>query len=912
MTMKKQILAVAISTALLVGCGSDSSSSVTDKQLPEAKIAMQYQNTIDRFGDPKAWIDREEHGNRKFNTFFDMGAWHGFHLPESPENYGSFTGGAIIAEEYLVYLSENFQRLNIAGYDLGSGDAELFHIPGALIQTIDMGDFVLEAELRYATNRTAVIKTTIKSNIDDLKLDLSWGGTLLDIWKGEQRVDENQDSHSNLLDTSVLLDDEHNVVAVDFSRFRDTWDAMFGGESKYIISWADDVELLCVTNGYIAMMANNPQLAKGESHEIVQTISYVHDNSELVKEQPLIDQHLANPDPAFAASIERWEETVKLGVEPNAPEDVRRMAVKLMDNLTGNWRSAAGEITGAGLTPSPTAPWFNMIWPWDTWKIAYAMAHFNPEVAMAGINTHFDWQIGPDADALQWQNRPFDEGTLQDVIAYSRSPEYDGGDSGNWIERNTKPSLASWSVWEVYTQLKAQGKEDIAKTWLTDLYPKLVKYHQWWYINRDHDGNGLVEYGAMRDGLLSKGKADGDVNTHNNADQEMIFSIKPDADADYIELAGIEEYRNFANRIAGDFQGKDEDGNDRTLSYSQWVNIDVPVKTAVTWESGQDDAARFGFIYNLNDANEKGNQDYDHLGQYAKDTQQFDNTLKEENGRWVYADTSEPNMAKLYRAEKDWVMDIYENHDDGEHGLIGYSSNQESIDINSFLTGEKIYLAQMADELGKHAEADAFRADAEKLKAIINDEFFDPDTKMFYDRKFTKYETCKDIIPENHTEGFTVDMQDNGCYVRELLSFRGKSTEGWTPLFQNLASQENAKEVIEHTLLNPDDFWIGGDLVIPFPTAAASNPSYDPEIYWRGRVWIDYLYFGVRALDNYGYTAEAKQAVDAYFKHAKGLVGTSDPVWENYNPETGGTGNANNFGWAAAHSYMLHKFRYGN
>ena len=33
------------------------------------------------------------------------------------------------------------------------------------------------------------------------------------------------------------------------------------------------------------------------------------------------------------------------------------------------------------------------------------------------------------------------------------------------------------------------------------MYPKLKKYHEWWYVYRDNDKNGLCEYGSS-DGTL--------------------------------------------------------------------------------------------------------------------------------------------------------------------------------------------------------------------------------------------------------------------------------------------------------------------------------------------------------------------------------------------------------------------------
>lgn len=57
--------------------------------------------------------------------------------------------------------------------------------------------------------------------------------------------------------------------------------------------------------------------------------------------------------------------------------------------------------------------------------------------------------------------------------------------------------------------------------------------------------------------------------------------------------------------------------------------------------------------------------------------------------------------------------------------------------------------------------------------------------------------------------------------------------------------------------------------MIPLGTASMDNPAYGPDIYWRGRVWLDQFYFGVRGMDNYGYGVEARQMVDSYSRTHK-------------------------------------------
>jgi putative isomerase len=85
-----------------------------------------------------------------------------------------------------------------------------------------------------------------------------------------------------------------------------------------------------------------------------------------------------------------------------------------------------------------------------------------------------------------------------------------------------------------------------------------------------------------------------------------------------------------------------------------------------------------------------------------------------------------------------------------------------------------------------------------------------------------------------------------------------------------------------------------------------NNPAYDADIYWRGRVWLDQVYFGLIALDNYGYSEEAQALANKLFKNAAGLS-EQGAIRENYNPETGQVQGATNFSWSAAHLLMLYR-----
>ena len=101
------------------------------------------------------------------------------------------------------------------------------------------------------------------------------------------------------------------------------------------------------------------------------------------------------------------------------------------------------------------------------------------------------------------------------------------------------------------------------KGWLAEMYPKLVAYHDWWLRNRDHNGNGVPEYGATRD------------KAHNTPDGRMLFTVKRGQREQ--TLAGLDNY-------------------DRIVREGQYDSIVIPAQTAASWESGRDDAAVFGFI----------------------------------------------------------------------------------------------------------------------------------------------------------------------------------------------------------------------------------------------------------------------------------------------------------------------------
>ena len=92
---------------------------------------------------------------------------------------------------------------------------------------------------------------------------------------------------------------------------------------------------------------------------------------------------------------------------------------------------------------------------------------------------------------------------------------------------------------------------------------------------------------------------------------------------------------------------------------------------------------------------------------------------------------------------------------------------------------------------------------------------------------------------------------------------------------------------------------------VPLPTLAADHEKFDPrDGYWRGSVWLDQAYFGVKGLERYGFYDEASALRQRLFEEPVGLL-QDGPIHENYHPLTGEPLNAPHFSWSAAHLLLL-------
>ena len=176
-------------------------------------------------------------------------------------------------------------------------------------------------------------------------------------------------------------------------------------------------------------------------------------------------------DSLAKAVEEKWMKRLEATIREDMPERFNRVAIKSLVTLVSNYKSPKEGLLHGGVVPSQGVAYFMGFWAWDSWKHAAAMASFAPDEAMEQVRAMFDYQTP--------------EGMVPDCI-------YPVSQWNNY--RNSKPPLAAWAVLKIFEQ---NGDKDF----VTEMLPKLVSYHEWWYRYRDCDNNGFCEYGSC-DGTL--------------------------------------------------------------------------------------------------------------------------------------------------------------------------------------------------------------------------------------------------------------------------------------------------------------------------------------------------------------------------------------------------------------------------
>ncbi len=184
----------------------------------------------------------------------------------------------------------------------------------------------------------------------------------------------------------------------------------------------------------------------------------------------------------------------------------------------------------------------------------------------------------------------------------------------------------------------------------------------------------------------------------------------------------------------------------------------------------------------------------------------------------------------------------------------------EAVDLNCFIYLQRRLLSNLAKKLNLKDVGEKYSELAEETRKKILEFMWDDATGFFYD-----------VLEEDHRK----------LYVKTPAAF--------ITLYAGIVEKEQAEKLVER-LFNRREFWTK----FPLPSVSADDPCYDPKGYWRGRSWLNMVWFTYWGLKNYGYVAEARELAEKVLEN----MNKGPTCNENYDSETGEPLGAVDFGWS--------------
>ena len=412
----------------------------------------------------------------KTSVFSDLGAWHGYALPDynRGDSYGGFVGPRLMTGGTWVSNNLSQAHLVVDGepFDFIRNCYSLTYLPGKLVQVYRNQKLEVTQELVFASSRSAMIQTHIQNNSSqNIKVELTWKGSMAD--------------------STVNITSCSNGIRADLP----------DSKMYVVVSKRDPGIISLEKNRYSMAPSSEIEIKPGGNLTDCLCHSVLFKEEDFGTENKQVQDFLHHPQRVFQSNKNRWNgylsKVISRMEKPFNKKQYRRVAVKAIMTLITNWRSPAQDLLHDGLFPSYMG--FNSFWAWDSWKHAAAVALFDPLLASNQIRAMFDYQN--------------EAGMIPDVVR--RNKKYN-----NW--RDTKPPLAAWAVLCAF-------RESGDVSFVRELYPKLKRYHHWWYANRDHDNNGLCEYGSTDGTLIAAAWESGMDNAVRYDKTRMVKNDTPDA-----------------------------------------------------------------------------------------------------------------------------------------------------------------------------------------------------------------------------------------------------------------------------------------------------------------------------------------------------------------------------------------------
>ena len=176
------------------------------------------------------------------------------------------------------------------------------------------------------------------------------------------------------------------------------------------------------------------------------------------------------------------------------------------------------------------------------------------------------------------------------------------------------------------------------------------------------------------------------------------------------------------------------------------------------------------------------------------------------------------SVDELFGAKLESGLDNSTMWDDVTFNKQKHMMEYADVGLTSLYIADCESLSEIADILGKKAEASELKERAQKCKNSL---------KTLWDEK-------TGIFLNKHT--------DSGKFNYRI------SPTNFYPLLTDIPTKVQAERMINEHFYNPKEFW--GEWMIPCSTR--EDPGYKDQYYWRGRIWGPTNFFAYLGFKNYG------------------------------------------------------------
>ena len=401
--------------------------------------------------------------------FSDQGAWFAFGLKDTNNTSLGFSGPFLMTQQNGIWLSNSLMNAVVRvddQFESLKNDASTSY-SSHLENSYSGNSIAVRETLVFKNGHTALVQTQItNTGQETINVDMVW-------------------ENSPILIDGISLSLTENGVEINSTK----------SDAKGYLTFPENTNLSLVDSLQFSAQ-QNWSLKPNETKEMVVAHTFIFPEYSWEEESKQIAQH--DFDVILKDRKNEKNEQLKALIENRksefSDEKYAEVLAKAHLTLQNNWRIPAGELKHEGLFPSYNYRGFHGFWAWDSWKHAVGLAYYNIDLAKNQMRAMFDFQS--------------EDGFIVDCIFRDTTIE-----AHNY--RDTKPPLSAWAVVKIY-------EKDKDADFVKEIYPKLKKYHEWWYAKRDHDQDGLCEYGST-DGTVIAAKWESGMDNAIRFDDSKIL-----------------------------------------------------------------------------------------------------------------------------------------------------------------------------------------------------------------------------------------------------------------------------------------------------------------------------------------------------------------------------------------------------